>query len=200
MHNIKIIFFGLLVFFGLTANAQEEESFFKKENVFTGGSVSLGFGNTQTNLGASPYFGYSLNKYVDFAAVISFNYVSQRDIVPPGGDKLRQKLYGPGAFIRLFPAKFLFAQAQYEFNMIRQNYIPAIGSPYSSEKYKFDAHSLLLGAGISNGKDFPEQKSYYYFSVLWDVAKSPYSPYKDQLQRSVPIFRAGYNIALFQGK
>jgi hypothetical protein len=139
----------------LTTNAQQEEAFFKKENVFTGGTANLGFGNQQTILGASPCFGYSLNKYVDVAAVISFNYTSQRDIIyPPGGDKLRQKLYGPGAFVRLFPAKFLFAQAQYEFNMIRYNYIASNGSGYSDEKLKFDAHSFLVGAGISNGKDF----------------------------------------------
>jgi len=58
----------------------------------------------------------------------------------------------------------------------------------------------LIGGGISNGKDFPYQKSYYYFSIMWDIAKAPHSPYIDNLRRSVPIFRAGYNIALFQGK
>ena len=200
MHKIKFIVLAFSCMVALTTNAQQEEAFFKKENVFTGGTANLGFGNQQTILGASPCFGYSLNKYVDVAAVISFNYTSIRDYNPPSGDKLRQKLYGPGAFVRLFPAKFLFAQAQYEFNMIRYNYIPSIGSGNSDQKLKFDAHSFLVGAGISNGKDFPEQKSYYYFSVLWDVAKSPFSPYIDQFKRSVPIFRAGYNIALFQGK
>jgi len=197
----KNYFLVVLLFSSLTLFAQDEESvgFFKKENLFTGGTVSAGFGNTYTNLGIGPYIGYSFNKYVDFAVNPSINYISQRDYRVEG-DRLRQSLYGPGAFLRLFPAKFLFAHAQYEFNMIRFRYLPAIGSSLIDEKIKFDAHSFLVGGGISNGKDFPNQKSYYYFSILWDVANSPNTPYKDNLRRSVPIIRAGYNIALFQGK
>ena len=197
----KKYFLFALLFSSLNLFAQDDESvgFFKKENLFTGGTVSAGFGNTYTNLGIGPYIGYSFNKYVDFAINPSINYISQRDYRVEG-DRLRQSLYGPGAFLRLFPAKFLFAHAQYEFNMIRFRYLPAIASTYTEERIKFDAHSFLVGGGISNGKDFPNQKSYYYFSVLWDVANSPNSPYKDNLRRSVPIIRAGYNIALFQGR
>jgi hypothetical protein len=184
--------------------AQEEEEmeeapFFKKENIFVGGTVNVGFGNLTTSLGLSPFVGYSLNKYVDVAVSANLNYISQRDYLYIG-DRVRQMLYGPGAFIRLFPARFLFAQAQYEFNMMRTRYIPALGSSLSNETYTIDAHSILVGAGISNGKNFPYQKSYYYFSVLWDVGKSNNSPYIDNLNRPVPIIRAGYNIALFQGR
>jgi hypothetical protein len=201
----KKYFLVPLLFCSLNLFAQDEESvgFFKKENLFTGGTVNGGFGNTFTNLGIGPYIGYSFNKYIDFAVNPSVNYTSQRDVGGIPGARLRQTLYGPGAFVRLFPAKFLFAHAQYEYNLIRYHYLPAIGSPYLEEKIKFDAHSFLIGGGISNGKDFPNQKSYYYFSVLWDVAKSPNSPYKDRqynLNRAVPIIRAGYNIALFQGR
>jgi hypothetical protein len=174
------------------------ESFFKKENVFTVGTLNVAFGNQQTSLGLSPFFGYSINKYLDVAAVLSFNYTSLRDY-PYLGDKLRQKIYGPGAFIRVFPFNFVFAQAQYEFNLQRNKYIPYGGTGSAIEKFNFDSHSFLVGGGISNGKDFPSQKSYYYISILWDVANSPASPYKDNLNRSVPIIRAGYNIALFQG-
>jgi len=199
----KKYFLIVLLISSLQVFAQEDESvgFFKKENVFTGGTVSAGFGNTYTNLGIGPYIGYSFNKYIDFAVNPSINYISQRDYISKG-DRLRQTLYGPGAFVRLFPSKFLFAHAQYEFNLLRTKYLP-FGSSTSGvgiEKYKYDAHSFLIGGGISNGKDFPNQKSYYYFSVLWDVANSPHSPYKDNLGRAVPIIRAGYNIALFQGR
>lgn len=186
----------------LTLFAQDEQTdgkFFKKENMFVGGSVNLSFGNLTTVLGASPYVGYSLNKYVDVAAGFNINYISERDYSIPG-DKLRQTLYGPGAFVRLFPVKFLFAQAQYEFNLIRDKYIPAPGSGYAPDRYKYDAHSLLIGLGFSNGRHPAYQKSYYYFSVLWDVGQATYSPYKDNFDRAVPIIRAGYNIALFQGR
>jgi len=201
MHK-KYFLISLLIC-SLQVFAQDDESvgFFKKENIFTGGTVSAGFGNTYTNLGIGPYIGYSFNKYVDFAINPSINYTSERDFGGIQGNRLRQTLYGPGSFVRVFPVKFLFAHAQYEFNFLRTKYMPfGTSSDVGVEKFKYDAHSFLIGGGISNGKDFPEQKSYYYFSILWDVANSPHSPYKDNLGRSVPIIRAGYNIALFQGR
>ena len=107
------------------ANAQDEntkgdekKAGFKKENLFVGGDLTLGFSNLYTALGISPYFGYSLNKYVDVAASFNLNYISQRDYVVYG-DKVRQTVYGPGVFVRVYPIKFLFAQAQYEFNFIK---------------------------------------------------------------------------------
>ncbi len=36
--------------------------------------------------------------------------------------------------------------------------------------------------------------------LLFDVLKEPNSPYTDSYNRTIPIIRAGYNIALFQGK
>ena len=199
MKRIACILFFSCAF--LSSFAQEEKgSFFKKENIFTGGTVNASFGNLYTALGMSPYFGYSLNKYFDVAVSAGINYQSQRDYNYVG-DKVRFTSYGPGAFVRVFPVKFLFAQAHYEFNLLRTKYLPygASSGGVGIEKYKYDAHSLLVGGGISNGKDFPYQKSYYYFSILWDVANAPHSPYKDNLDRSIPIIRAGYNIALFQG-
>ncbi len=197
----KLTVYVLLTFLTLAAFAQEEEEtkrpFFKKENFFTGGTVNAAFGNQFTSLGISPFFGYSINKYVDVAATIGYNYISQRDNLYLD-DKLRQSVYGPGAFVRLFPVKFLFAQAQYEFNLLRLKYIFPSNLGIPNEKYKFDAHSFLIGGGFASGRDFTEQRSYYYFSILWDVGNSVNSPYKDNLNRATPIIRAGYNIALFQ--
>lgn len=171
---------------------------FKADHLFTGGTLNLGFGSSYTALGIAPFFGYSFNKFVDLAFSPGFNYTSQRDYIAYG-DKLRQTMYGPGAFVRLFPFKFIFAQAQYEFNMIRFKYIPPRSSSSPRETYKIDAHSLLVGGGFAGGRD-EDNNSYYYISVLWDVGESKNSPYKDNLNRAIPIIRAGYNIALFQGK
>jgi hypothetical protein len=185
----------------LSANglfAQERQSkFFKKENIFTGGTLNAGFGYQSTTLGITPSLGYSVNKFIEIAFCPSINYISQRDYQEVG-DKLRITSYGPGAFLRILPVNFLFAQAQYEYNISKFHYIPVIGSNYINQKLKIDAHSLLIGGGYASGRDFPSQKTYYYFSVMWDVGHSINSPYKDNLHRSVPIFRAGYNIALFQ--
>lgn len=198
----KIIWSACILLFALHVNAQDEEKsepFFKKENLFAGGTLNLGFGNQTTSLGIAPFFGYSFNRYIDLAICPGISYISQRDYEVEG-DKLRQTIYGPGCFMRLYPVNFLFVQAQYEFNLIRYHYIPMEGSGYINEKVKFDAHSFLVGGGFSSGRDFSYQKSYYYFSILWDIGEAIHSPYKDNLKRAVPIIRAGYNIALFQGK
>src|SRR6218665_1760416 len=151
--NMKSIFFtGLICLASIAAFAQEDEEKggFKKENLFTGGSVTLQFGNQFTALGLSPYFGYSINKYIDVAVSLNFNYTSQRDYYTID-DKLRQTVYGPGVFTRIYPVKFLFAQAQYEFNFLRQKYIPGGGN--ANLKYTTDAHSFLVGGGYAGGRE-----------------------------------------------
>ncbi|MBA2248648.1 MAG: hypothetical protein H0W12_00485 [Chitinophagaceae bacterium] len=179
-------------------NRGEKKSGFKKENLFTGGGVSASFFNGTTVLGITPHFGYSLTRWADVGFVFNLNYTSQRDYADYG-DKLRQTVYGPGAFVRLFPVRFLFAQAQYEYNTIHLNYIPATGGSYAPAKTNLTAGSLLLGAGYTSGRS-PGNNNYYYLSVLFDVLAQPNSPYVDNLQRSIPIIKAGYNIALFQGR
>ncbi len=196
---LLLSFILLICLNSFSQNEEIGESFFKKENCFTGGTGNFSFGDNITSVGVSPYFGYSFNKFFDLAFSFGINYISQRNVYSDG-DKLRQTVYTPATFIRVFPAKFLFGQLQYEYNMIKNHYLPGLGSYYSSEKQSYQSKSILLGAGISNGKDFPAQKSYYYFSILWDVGKDVHSPYKDNLNRAIPIIRAGYNIALFQGK
>jgi hypothetical protein len=170
---------------------------FKKEKLFTGGSLTAGFSNYATVLGISPQFGYSLTNWADAGITINYNYTSQRDYYEYG-DKLRQTVYGPGAFIRLFPVNFLFATAQYEFNWIHLNYIPAPNGTYTAAQNNVNANSLLLGFGYAGGR-YPGSNTYYYFSVSWDVLGEANSPYVDGLGRADPVFRIGYNIGLFQG-
>ncbi len=174
---------------------QERKPFFKKENLFTGGSVGAGFGQGAFSLGLGPYFGYSLNKYVDVAASLNYNYVSQRD--PFSIAKYRQSIIGPGAFVRLFPVKFLFAQAQYEYNFIQFKDIPGNNAPNFITKY--NVQSFLIGGGYASGRE-GEGTPYFFFSVLIDIGKNPLSPYTDQYNRTQPIIRTGLHIPLFQGQ
>lgn len=199
-----VMVFALLIGFYF-ANAQDEntetevkEHGFKKENLFVGGDLTLGFSNVYTALGINPYFGYSINKYVDVAASFNLNYISQRDYLEYG-DKLRQTVYGPGAFVRVYPVKFLFAQVQFEHNFTTQKYLPTTNSFYLPSTTRVDANSLMVGAGYAGGRD-SYNKSFYYISISWDLLRNENSPYVDGLQRAVPIIKAGYNIALFQGK
>lgn len=201
---MKKIFVLLLVSLSFHAFAQsgdekpEERRGFKKEKLFTGGSATAGFSNYSTILGITPQLGYSLTNWADAGITFNLNYTSQRDYVDYG-DKLRQTVYGPGAFVRLFPVNFLFATAQYEFNLIHLNYIPAANSGVSSYKSNVNASSLLLGAGYAGGR-YIGSNTYYFLSISWDVLGNPNSPYVDGLNRSFPIIRAGYNIGLFQGR
>ena len=185
-----------VVVFAQKYKGEDRVKGFQRSNLFTGGGVALSLGSGYTSIGLNPYFGYSFTKWLDAAVSVNYNYLSQRDVVVVR-DKVRQSITGPGAFIRLFPVNILFAQAQYERNFMSQKYIGAPGDYNVYTKQKFNANSLLVGLGYSNGKQ-DGKNSYYYFSLSFDVLKDKYSPYLDSYGRTVPIFRAGYNIGLFQ--
>ncbi|HMO61016.1 MAG TPA: hypothetical protein PKC39_06465 [Ferruginibacter sp.] len=170
----------------------ESEGGFKKEHLFTGGTINLSFFGSTTVLGATPQLGYSVTSWMDAGIVMGYTYISQRYA---NNDKLRQTLIGPGAFVRLFPVNFLFATAQFEHNFIRYKYIYNTGG---NEKLNLNVSSLLVGAGYSSqrmGRNSP----YYYFSVSVDVLQNPNSPYTDQFNNLLPVVNAGFNIPLFQG-
>ena len=173
---------------------EEKVTGFQKDKLFTGGDLTLSFYTGGTTIGVSPYLGYSLTSWLDAAVSLNFVYQGQRDY---NDDKYRQTNLGPGAFVRIFPINFLYAQAQYEHNFISQKYIPRGGG--GTYKYKTDVNSLLLGAGYSSGRG-EGNNTYYYFSVLFDVAQLPNSPYVDSYGRLIPVIRAGINVALFQGR
>ncbi len=175
---------------------EEEEKGFKKENLFTGGSVSLAFYNNTFLIGASPVFGYSIAKWMDAGIVVNYSYTAYRDYDFIYNDKLRQKVYGGGAFVKFYPVRFLFAQAQLEHNFINQKYIPNFGI---TQTYKIDASSILVGGGYTTGRYGPGGDMFYYLAVLFDVSGNRNSPYTDAYGRAIPIIRGGIQIPLFQG-
>ncbi len=170
---------------------------FQKERLFSGGSVNVGFSNRQTVLGISPQLGYSVTDWLDAGVAVNFTYSSVREFNNVG--KLRQTVYGPGAFVRIFPVNFLFASAQYEYNFLKVKYIPSPGSSSTADTYNTNAPSFLVGGGYAGGRQ-KGNNTYYFFSVSWDIMQDPNSPYIDGFGRSNPVIRAGYNIGLFQGK
>ena len=180
--------------------AQDDEEKEKrpfKENLFTGGSVSLSFFNNTFLIGGNPVFGYSLTNWADLGLVVNYNYTSYRDVTV-FNDRLRQRDYGGGVFAKLYPVRFLFVQAQTEKNFIRQKYLPASGSVPSITK--FNANSFLVGGGYTTGRNGRGGAPFYYLSILFDVSGDANSPYTDAFGRSIPIIRAGLQIPLFQGK
>jgi hypothetical protein len=182
----------------VSAQDEEEKKGFKKENLFTGGSISLAFYNNTFLIGASPVFGYSLAKWVDLGLVFNYNYTAYRDVSYAGADdKLHQSVYGGGSFLRLYPVRFLFAQAQFEYNFLHSKYIPSGGGPSSVEK--FEANSFLIGGGYTTSRYPGSGQPFFYLAILFDVGGSTYSPYTDAYGRTIPIFRAGVQVPLFQG-
>lgn len=192
---IVLLAFGLL---GYGQNVTNEAPGFQKEKLFTGGSANVGFSNRSTMLGITPQLGYSITDWADLGINFNVNYISQRDYYAYG-DKLRQTTFGPGAFVRLFPLNFLFATAQYEYNIIRQKYIPESASAQPSEVSTVYANSFLIGGGYAGGRQ-KGNNTYYFISIMWDLLDDKSSPYTDELGRSTPVIRAGYNIGLFQGR
>jgi opacity protein-like surface antigen len=171
-----------------------KKSGFQKDKLFTGGSANIGFSSGSTMLGITPQLGYSLTNWLDAGITFNLNYISQRDYYTT--NKVRQTTYGPGAFMRIFPVNFLFAGAQYEYNMIHQKFI---SSSLPTQKASVNANSFLVGAGYAGGRE-RGGNTYYYLSIMWDIAHDPNSPYVDNLRRSTPVIRAGYNIGLFQNR
>jgi len=198
MKKIIVSFLFALVTFSCFAQDEPEEKDnkdrgFKKENLFTGGTLNLSFSNYGSVLGASPQLGYSVANWLDAGIIMGFTYSSQRDIYDT---KYRQTLITPGAFARLFPFDFLFASVQYEHNFINQKQLfPSGGVSYREH---FDVNSLLVGVGYSGGKE-GRNSPYYYFSISVDVLQNKNSPYTDQYNNLLPVINAGFNIPLFQG-
>ena len=176
----------------------EEPHGFQKDHLFTGGSISFGLGSNTFQVGGSPVFGYNITNWLDAGVVANYNYVSYRNVYQ-NNDKLRSSTYGGGAFTRIYPLRFLFAQAQFEHNFIKQKYIPGF-SGTENETSNVEANSLLLGAGLATERYAGDGRPYFYLALLFDVLHNQYSPYLRNDGSIIPLFRAGIHVPLFQGR
>jgi hypothetical protein len=184
----------------LAQDEEPEKKGFKKENLFTGGSVSFGFGSaygsSSFSIGASPIFGYNITKWLDGGIAVNYNYQSIRGY-NVDGDKLRRNQYGGGGFVKIYPVRFLFAQAQVEHNFIDYKYTPGNGLAKSTQN--FQTNSVLVGAGYA-GRDPIEKRVFFYLSILFDVSGVKNTPYTNAAGSAIPIITGGIQIPLFQGK
>ena len=199
MRSKLIIFLLLVSGISLNTKAQDEEEKPKvpfKEKLFTGGSVSLGFYSNTFLIGASPVFGYSITNWADLGIVINYTYTSYRDYYV-FDDRLKQQNYGGGGFVKLYPVRFLFAQAQWEYNFLHLKYmLPNNGA---TTKDQAEASSFLVGGGYTTGRMGRGGAPHFYLAILFDISNNLYSPYTDAYGRTIPIIRGGVQIPLFQG-
>lgn len=170
---------------------------FRKENIFIGGSINIGFGSVAANegggsnlvLGLNPEIGYSFAQWLDAGLVFNGIYNSTRFV--NFGIPYRQTAfnYGAGLFARVHPFNSFFIQAQPEHNWIDYK-IKNINQPSIVIREKVQASSFLVGVGY--GQRIVGQSS--FFTVLmFDVNTEINSPYRDGYGRALPIIRGGFN-------
>ena len=209
MKNIVIAAFFFLT--GLQALAQhmpnrvntysDEEvntNGFRKQNLFIGGSLNLGYSGYDFNVGGAPELGYSLTKWLDAGVLLNLNYTSER--ADPSGyynQNLRQRsfTYGTGAFARLYPIRFLFFQVEPEYNWTNYSYKFMPSGPSGSQLQQ--ASSLLLGVGY--GQRIIGQTN-FYLALMFDALSNTGSPYRDFNKAAIPVIKAGFDIYLHPGR
>jgi len=168
---------------------------FKKENIFLGGALSLGFGSGSFAVGGNPEIGYSLTRWLDAGLVFNVNYYSQTLYGYYQGQDIKSNSfnYGGGIFTRVYPLPFLFLQLQPEYNWISYN----TKYPDFTDKNTVSAGSLI--GAIGYGQRVVGQGS-YFFSIGLDLMTNQYSPYLDGYGHPYPIIRGGFDIYLKPSK
>ena len=165
----------------------EEKGGWKKNHVFIGSGINLGFSNGFI-VGLNPEIGYSISKILDAGIAFNFTYVTQRS--QQSNYSLRYTAIGGGPFLRLWPARMFFVGAQFEYNSI------GISEKFNGVVTKLEsatAPSLLLGIGYGNRMIGQSQ---FYTSIMIDALNDPNSPYRDQFERILPVFRTGFIVYL----
>ena len=174
----------------------DEPSFLKKENVFVGGSIALGYSGGPNSssfvIGANPEIGYSFSEFIDLGFAFNTVFNSYRFYQSPYRFKQDAFNYGAGIFTRIHITPNIFLQAQPEYNWIeyKQSNLDN-GTKYP--KITTKASSFLVGAGY--GQRVVGQSN--FFTVLmFDLGTEQFSPYRDTYGTAVPIIRGGFNIYL----
>jgi hypothetical protein len=187
-----ILSFTLLLLVLITKAQNENDGYednngFRKDNIFIGGSISLGVGSGSFGIGANPDVGYSFSQWLDGGVVFNVNYNSQRDYYYD--IRYSSFNYGGGIFVKAYPVPFLFVQLQPEQNWITYS------TKYSNlvDKQTVSASSLIGGVGYTQRM---VGQSSYFFMLGIDLLTDINSPYRDSYNHAVPIIRAGFNFYL----
>lgn len=172
----------------------ENKGKFKRENVFFGSSLNLSLGNRFFNIGINPELGYSVTKWLDAGVALNINYFSQ-NASEFSSYRFRNFNYGAGTFLRVWPVNFLHLQVQPEYNWISSSRKEVISG--QTDKFKLNAGSLLVGIGYGSRM---VGSQYSYVTLMIDVLQNINSPYRDQFNDPLPVFRAGFGMYLNRKK
>ncbi|HVS98038.1 MAG TPA: hypothetical protein VHE54_16195 [Puia sp.] len=167
---------------------------FRKENLFMGGSLGLGFGSYDFNIGVNPEIGYSLNHWLDVGAVVNFSYTSVRadpNLVYNDNVSSKEFIYGGGVFARAWFLPFLFATVQPEYNWTN---ITEQDKTYGGT-YKLNVTAPSFLAGVGYGSHNTGQGT-FYIALMVDFIRNVNSPYNDVYGHPMPVLRAGFDVFL----
>lgn len=195
MKNLKLTVAFFLVTICTTASAQQQEADeqkgkFKQENIFIGTSLNLGIANRSFNVGLNPEIGYSVTRWLDAGVSLNINYFSQ-NASDFSNIRFRNFNFGGGPFLRVWPLSFLHFQVQPEYNWISSSQKNMLSG--QSGTYKYNAGSLLVGVGYGTRV---LGSNYSYVTLMIDVMQNLNSPYRDQYNDPLPVFRAGFGMYL----
>jgi hypothetical protein len=165
---------------------------FRKENVFIGGGLNLGFASNTFQVGIMPEIGYSVAEWLDAGIGINLNYYSERaDPYYNGNVSYHNFNYGGGPFVRIYPIHFLFVQAQFEENWTHYK--------QKDETYDNSIEGTVNSASLIGGIGYTQRligQSSYYFMVGMDLLNNINSPYRDYNGNAIPVIRGGFNVYL----
>ncbi|RFM26065.1 hypothetical protein [Deminuibacter soli] len=176
-----------------------QEHGFNRNNIFLGGSVSLGFGTGYFNIGGNPEIGYSFSEWLDAGVAFNLSYYSTKYYDYSGYSDANQKSfnYGGGVFARLYPIRNVFLQVQPEYNWSKYTLTDNSSGTQQKSTFRVGAPSLLAGIGYSQRV---VGSASFYTVLLFDVNKDPNSPYRNYDGSFIPIIRAGFNVYLHPGR
>lgn len=165
---------------------------FKKQNIFIGGAINLGFASNSFQIGAVPEIGYSIAQWLDAGLGLNINYYAERaDPYYNGNIQYHNLNYGGGPFIRLYPLRFIFLEGQFEANWIKVHSKQIPDGP----TYEHTYNSTSFIAGIGYTQRVIGQGSFYTM-IGMDLLNNANSPYRDYNGYAIPIIRAGFNFYL----
>lgn len=178
-----MMFTSSFILFAQNSEEDEKEKGFKRDQLFIGSGINLGFFNGFI-VGLNPEIGYSLNRFVDVGIGTNVNLITQND--PNSPTTYRQWTFGGGPFVRIWPVNMLFVGGQFEYNSISYSVKSGGDIVYKENR---TAPSILVGAGYGNRILGGNQ---FYTSIMVDVLRNPNSPYIDSYRRLQPVFRTTF--------
>ncbi|MCX8020934.1 MAG: hypothetical protein N2747_10620 [Chitinophagaceae bacterium] len=187
MKKILLIAFIICTVFHCSTAQDDDKKGWNPNRVFLGTGLNLGFANGFI-IGVNPEVGYSIGQVLDVGLATNINYITQRSNV--ANTSLRYLALGGGPFVRIWPVHQFFLGTQFEYNAIT---LKEVTNGTVTAKMKSSATSLLAGIGYGTRVIGQNQ---FYTSIMVDLLKHENSPYRDQFNRMLPVFRTGFTIYL----